>query len=140
MTRRTDDPAPSTLRNRRWRERQKQARRAGAPSPPQQSRPIPGRSAPDVAALLALALAAPDLPGAACKGDSALHDPQFDGEAAVDAAARHELAADTCRACPALAPCTAWVSELPKKSRPGGVVAGQTPNTRKGHDHEQHPA
>ena len=78
----------------------------------------------DVAAVLALAVAAPALPWARCKG-AALWDERGDGESRQEAADRHAWAISACRGCPALRACREWLESLQPAQRPGGVVAGQ---------------
>ncbi|GAB3216789.1 class I SAM-dependent methyltransferase [Mycolicibacterium hippocampi] len=107
----------------KYRERRK---RGEAPS--QRTQPAPPPRQDPAFAELAAAIGPPaPEPGALCVGDHDLFDPPQDGEAAAAAAARHELAADICRACPEVTACRAWVDSLPPRRRPGGVVAGQTP-------------
>jgi WhiB family redox-sensing transcriptional regulator len=82
----------------------------------------------DMRALLA---GIPALPGAPCKGRSALYERTV-GEhrmtgrltkAEVDDARREALRLCNDR-CPALEPCRTWLDALPASRRPVGVVAG----------------
>jgi WhiB family redox-sensing transcriptional regulator len=84
----------------------------------------------DLAALLDELAIAPNLPGARCVGKHATFDLTAEGSA-TGTAGRTEVetarieALDICAGCPELGPCAAWVSKLPPKLRPQGVVAGQ---------------
>jgi hypothetical protein len=73
-------------------------------------------------AALTAALALPPMPRAACRGRAPLHDLDVAGESDADRAQRHEAAAWTCHACPALAHCRALLPTLPKGTT--GVYAG----------------
>ena len=67
----------------------------------------------------------PALPGAACRGRSAMFDPP---EADADpeyAQHRSQAALRLCGHCPALSACGAWFHSLPPKKRPHGVIAGR---------------
>lgn len=109
----------------KYRERLRERRKRGE-APSQRPQPAPPPRQDPALAELAAAIGppAPELPGALCVGEHDLFDPRGDGETRDEAAERHELAVDTCRACPALTACSRWVAELPRKHRPGGVVAG----------------
>ncbi|HPY26393.1 MAG TPA: hypothetical protein PLK19_18990 [Mycobacterium sp.] len=56
---------------------------------------------------LLLAVGAPALPGARCRGRAHLFD-------------------EPEQHCPALTACAAWLASLPARHRPAGVVAGRT--------------
>jgi hypothetical protein len=75
--------------------------------------------------LLAAIFAAPDLTGAACKGQPAAFDPPKVGEQPPAVESRQRIAQAMCADCSALTACAAWVTSLPPEERPGGVVAGQ---------------
>jgi hypothetical protein len=83
-----------------------------------------------VTRLLAKILAgSPRLPDAACINHPELFDPldpSHPNRPAIEASA-----IDVCRRCPALADCSAWVTTLPARQRPAGVVAGQVTPPRK---------
>ncbi|BBY38472.1 hypothetical protein MMAN_26060 [Mycobacterium mantenii] len=73
---------------------------------------------------LLLAIHAPELTGAACKGRPEVFDAQPPKTA--DRGYLHTRAKWIClRKCPALAQCRAWLESLPPSQRPEGVVAGQ---------------
>lgn len=74
---------------------------------------------------LLLAVGAPVLPGARCRGRSRLFDPARKGERSENVAQRHAQAQQLCAGCPSLEPCAAWVESLKPSKRPGGVVAGR---------------
>lgn len=74
--------------------------------------------------LLAALAGAPPLPGARCVGHHRLFDPAHMGEDISQVERRHRIAAETCRVCPALAACGAWLESLPTRDRPPGVIAG----------------
>ena len=78
-----------------------------------------------LAGMLGAIGAAPDLPGALCKG-STDWDADHDGrrESADARGERLARAAETCRRCPALEACGSWLDGLPRHRRPTGVVAG----------------
>lgn len=67
---------------------------------------------------------APRFPGARCRGRHHLFDPAAPSEAAETVAARHRQAVGLCARCPSRAPCEGWLSALPAKERPPGIVAG----------------
>lgn len=79
----------------------------------------------------ALLAGIPALPGARCKGRSALYERtvaehQMTGrltKTEVDEARREALRLCN-NGCPALEPCRAWLDGLPAARRPTGVVAG----------------
>jgi hypothetical protein len=65
----------------------------------------------------------PRLPGAACRDKHELFDPCH-----ADDPDRPDVEAEAlalCRACPALAGCSAWFDSLPASRRPHGVIAGR---------------
>ncbi|MEU9805046.1 WhiB family transcriptional regulator [Mycobacterium sp. NPDC050853] len=76
--------------------------------------------------LLAL-LDTPSLPGALCRGQSALFDERRDHEGPRQLERRHAQAQHLCRQCPQFRPCHAWVTSIPGSLRPEGVVAGLVP-------------
>jgi ribosomal protein L37AE/L43A len=59
----------------------------------------------------------PKLTGARCKGRAPLFDCDDDDPEII------QYAIWQCRACPALAACSAWVDSLPPSQRPLGVTA-----------------
>jgi hypothetical protein len=67
----------------------------------------------------------PSLPGAACRGRHALHDPAAPGEDPAVVDQRQTQALALCSRCPALLACSEYMHALPKSKRPDGVVAGQ---------------
>ena len=75
---------------------------------------------------LLLAVGAPALPGARCRGRAHLFDEPEQGEPAELVEQRHAQALGLCRHCPALTACAAWFDTLPPRQRPAGVVAGRT--------------
>lgn len=86
------------------------------------------RSHADVLAVLTGALAAaPNLPGALCRGHRSW-DHDHDGEPAEDPEfreARLARSAHFCRTrCPAYRDCLAWLRSTPRSKRPTGAVAG----------------
>ncbi|KWX19724.1 hypothetical protein AFM11_34340 [Mycolicibacterium wolinskyi] len=74
----------------------------------------------------------PNLPGACCKGRSDLFEATIagrDGPASKTELENSRAAAlRLCAACPALAPCRAWLNGLRPTRRPLGVVAGEVVN------------
>jgi len=74
---------------------------------------------------LLLAVGAPALPGARCRGRAHLFDEPEQGEPAELVEQRHAQALGLCRHCPALTACAAWFDTLPPRQRPAGVVAGR---------------
>lgn len=91
-----------------------------------QQRGIPGDFANSIAApttlsefLAGLAAAVPPLNGARCRGRFELFD------RAVTKADARDAALHICDQCPALDACREWVSGLPTRERPAGVIAGQ---------------
>ena len=78
-----------------------------------------------LAGLLAVAVAAPVLPNARCRGGT-LHDPRGIGELLGQFRHRHARAIEACRSCPERARCAEWLAGLPERDRPGGcIVAGE---------------
>lgn len=78
------------------------------------------------AGMLAAIAAAPDLPGARCRGSTDWDwDPHERLEAADSRDARLAAAADECSRCPALAACRTWLHGLPESKRPVGITAGE---------------
>ena len=75
---------------------------------------------------LLLAVGAPALPGARCRGRAHLFDEPEPGEPAELVEQRHAQALGLCRHCPALTACAAWLDSLKPAHRPAGVVAGRT--------------
>jgi hypothetical protein len=75
-------------------------------------------------ALLEAVGAAVALPGARCRGRSALFDPAGICEDPETAAQRHTQALGLCSHCDSLARCREWLFNLPPPRRPPGVVAG----------------
>ena len=69
--------------------------------------------------------AAPDLPGAACRGLAPGFDAARPDETVAEVAHRHLAALAICAKCPALAACSSWLETLPVRERPVGVVAGR---------------
>ena len=71
----------------------------------------------------------PDLPGARCAGLADLFEATVDEHGKADTRTERErariAALRLCNACPALAPCRAWLDGLRPTWRPRGVVAGQ---------------
>ncbi|MFC7657986.1 WhiB family transcriptional regulator [Pseudonocardia benzenivorans] len=63
------------------------------------------------------------MPSAACRGHAPLFDDQLDDESPDERTARHARAVELCRACPALARCSAVEIGLPRDVR--GVWAGR---------------
>ena len=68
--------------------------------------------------LLSAICAAPDLPGARCKGQWAIWD-------ATDEPELLEYCTYQCQSCPALQACESWYLSLQPSKRPRGVVAGR---------------
>jgi hypothetical protein len=69
----------------------------------------------------------PSLPGAACTAQPGMFDGDLDDD--------HTPAIEVCRTCPALRPCEAWVTSVPK-GFVTGVVAGSyrpAPHTKRRH-------
>ncbi|SBS77350.1 conserved hypothetical protein [uncultured Mycobacterium sp.] len=67
---------------------------------------------------------APALPGARCRGRSALFDLAEVGSDPEDAEYAEQAAKRLCSQCPSLVPCRSWYESLPKSQRPMGVIAG----------------
>lgn len=82
-------------------------------------------SADQLTNLLSALVGAPALPGARCRGRSALFDEQGKDEAPETTEQRHQQALGLCRLCPALASCQTWFDTLKPSWRPPGVVAGR---------------
>ncbi len=82
----------------------------------------PSFAAPWVALLENVLAAVPSLPGARCRGRTALFDPRPSTDADREDAEATALA--LCARCPAADRCRAWFDGLPPKARPKGVVAG----------------
>lgn len=74
---------------------------------------------------LLLAVGAPALPGARCRGRAHLFDEPEPGEPAELVEQRHAQALGLCQHCSALTACAAWFDTLPPRQRPAGVVAGR---------------
>ena len=66
----------------------------------------------------------PSLPGARCQGRTHLFDEARLGESADIVAARHAQALALCQRCPSLDRCGDWLTSLPPRKRPPGVIAG----------------
>jgi len=75
--------------------------------------------------LLAELAGAPALPGARCRGRHHLFDSAAPGEHPDTVNARHTQALGLCSRCPALTRCDDWLSGLPVRKRPFGVIAGE---------------
>ncbi|MDQ1304501.1 MAG: WhiB family transcriptional regulator, redox-sensing transcriptional regulator [Actinomycetota bacterium] len=75
---------------------------------------------------LLLAVGAPALPGARCRGRAHLFDEPEPGEPAEQVDQRHAQALGLCQHCPSLTASAAWLASLPARHRPAGVVAGRT--------------
>lgn len=75
--------------------------------------------------LLGSLLGAPVLPGAKCRGRSAVFDPARPREHEDAVAQRHLQALLLCDTCPARLPCEQWLNSLTPARRPAGVVAGR---------------
>ena len=73
---------------------------------------------------LLLAVGAPALPGARCRGRAHLFDEPEPGEPAELVEQRHAQALGLCQHCPSVTACAAWFDALPPRQRPGGVIAG----------------
>lgn len=71
--------------------------------------------------LFGMLASTPKLTGALCRGHAPLWD--YD-EADDDDPAIERFLVNRCRACPALAACSAWVESLPPSQIPLGVTAG----------------
>jgi hypothetical protein len=82
-------------------------------------------------ALLDAIGAAPCLPGARCRGRSALFDPPVKGEDPGTVAARHAQAVGLCSHCPSINRCTDWSDSLKPSKRPPGVTAGRISGSHK---------
>ena len=78
-----------------------------------------------IAELLADLAAAPHLPGAACRAQTALFDATIEDAGRPRTAAALHAALQVCQQCRALGACTAWVDSLDPADRPRGVVAGR---------------
>lgn len=101
---------------------------------------------PDWDTMRALLAGIPALPGARCKGQSALYERTAGEHRAAGRTTTEELAdarneaLRLCETCPALNPCRAWSDSLPTSQRPRGVVAGQvitsTGRPRSTHHHD----
>ena len=72
-------------------------------------------------ALMAVALSAPKLPHAACRGGT-MHDPRELRERTEDLDYRHRAAIAVCESCPELGPCRVWLAGLAPQDRPSGTV------------------
>ena len=84
----------------------------------------------DDAALMAdILTGVPRLDGAACVSRWHLFDPADAFEDAAQVEYRHGAAVVLCRECPCLSLFESWVASLPANRRPGGVVAGQFPES-----------
>jgi WhiB family redox-sensing transcriptional regulator len=95
----------------------------GAATPHRAARRCHNYRVPAVADLLDALATTPNLRGAACTGHRDLFD------AAVAAKGRpgelHTQAIAVCAHCPALQRCEAWITRLPPRQRPHGVIAGR---------------
>lgn len=66
----------------------------------------------------------PNLSGANCIGSETLFDPKGRDEESLDAAYRHQAAAELCRTCPAVDACRAWAAKQPDIN---AVIGGRRP-------------
>ncbi|MCZ0727958.1 hypothetical protein [Mycolicibacterium iranicum] len=86
---------------------------------------------PDWDTMRALLAGIPALPGARCKGRSALYERTAGEHRAAGRTTTEELAdarreaLRLCETCPALHPCRQYLQGLPIAQRPRGVIAGQ---------------
>ncbi len=79
----------------------------------------------ELSAVLAALVGAPALPGARCRGRSALFDERGPTEHPDIAAQRHAQALILCGHCPALEDCRTWFDALPPSKKPAGITAGR---------------
>jgi hypothetical protein len=103
----------------------RERRRRGEVTEVAPSARVPRPRVDRLVAALAGAVPTPDMPEARCRGRADLFDEAAAGEEAAAVEYRHRRALQLCGGCPELARCTSWIAALPRKERPGGVVAGR---------------